>query len=234
MSLNNPFALSQEQLQERSFITEVYAWMGIALLISGVVAFLTASSRTLVQFVYGTPFVLLVLFILEIGLVGVLSGWVHRMPLPAAALTFLAYSFLNGLTLAFVFLFFTSSSIATTFFVTAGTFGIMSIYGYTTKTDLTDFGNLFLMALVGLILASLVNLFFHNPTLYWIITYAGILIFIGLTAYDTQKIKRLSSYGIRAGGDEEQKEAIFGALILYLDFINLFLFLLRLFGGRKE
>ena len=149
-----------------------------------------------------------------------------------ATLIFILYSVLNGLTLSIVFLIFTKESIASTFFITAGTFAIMSIYGYFTKNDLTTLGNLCIMGLIGLILASIINYFILDQTLYWISTYAGILIFIGLIAYDTQKIKKINIIG-NEGTDEDKKEAIIGALTLYLDFINLFLRLLRLFGRRK-
>ena len=144
----------------------------------------------------------------------------------------MGYAALNGLTLSAVFIIFTSESIATTFFITAATFAIMSFYGYYTKKDLTTIGNLAFMGLIGLIIASVVNIFFHNEIVYWITTYAGILIFVTLIAYDTQKIKKMNVIG-NEGTEEDKKEAIIGALILYLDFINLFLYLLRLFGRRK-
>lgn len=145
--------------------------------------------------------------------------------------SFLAYSFLNGLTLSVVFLSYTKSSIASTFFVTAGTFAAMSLYGYFTKKDLSSWGNLFFMALIGLIIATIVNVFWANTTLYWIITYAGVLIFVGLTAYDTNRIKQmLANQEVNEG---TQKLALLGALTLYLDFINMFLYLLRIFGDRR-
>ena len=145
--------------------------------------------------------------------------------------SFLAYSFLNGLTLSVVFLAYTKSSIASTFFVTAGTFAAMSLYGYFTKKDLSSWGNLFFMALIGLIIATIVNVFWANTTLYWITTYAGVLIFVGLTAYDTNRIKQmLANQEVNEG---TQKLALLGALTLYLDFINMFLYLLRIFGDRR-
>jgi FtsH-binding integral membrane protein len=145
---------------------------------------------------------------------------------------FIAYSMLNGLTLSCIFVVYTEESIASTFFVTAGTFAVMSIYGYTTKTDLTKWGNLLFMGLVGLIIASLANMFMKSEMLYWITTYVGVFIFVGLTAYDTQKIKNMNIIG-NEGTDDDKKEAIMGALTLYLDFINLFLYLLRIFGRKK-
>ena len=145
--------------------------------------------------------------------------------------SFLAYSFLNGLTLSVVFLAYTKSSIASTFFVTAGTFAAMSLYGYFTKKDLSSWGNLFFMALIGLIIATIVNVFWANTTLYWVTTYAGVLIFVGLTAYDTNRIKQmLANQEVNEG---TQKLALLGALTLYLDFINMFLYLLRIFGDRR-
>jgi FtsH-binding integral membrane protein len=147
-------------------------------------------------------------------------------------MVFVGYSALTGLTLSVIFLVYTAESLATTFFVTAGTFGLMSAYGYVTKRDLTGLGSFLMMGLIGMVLASVVNMFFNNSTVYWITTYIGILIFVGLTAYDTQKIKQMSALGLE-GGEMEQKGAIMGALRLYLDFINLFLLLLRLMGNRK-
>jgi len=139
---------------------------------------------------------------------------------------------LNGVTLSAIFIVFTEESLASTFYVTTGTFGVMSIYGYSTKSDLTRLGNLLFMGLIGLIISSVVNLFFHNELLYWITTYVGVLLFVGLTAYDTQKIKKMNIIG-NEGTEEDKKEAIMGALTLYLDFINLFLYLLRIFGKKK-
>jgi uncharacterized protein len=172
------------------------------------------------------------LLIAEFVLVAFLVGWIKKMSSQTATLVFILYSILNGFTFSVIFLIFTEASIASTFFITAGTFAIMSVYGYFTKTDLTKLGNLLLMALVGLIIASAINLFYQNNTLDWITTFAGILIFVGLIAYDTQKIKQMNVIG-NEGTDEDKKEAIIGALSLYLDFINLFLKLLRLFGKRK-
>ena len=153
------------------------------------------------------------------------------MSFASAMVSFLAYSFLNGLTLSVVFLAYTKSSIASTFFVTAGTFAAMSLYGYFTKKVLSSWGNLFFMALIGLIIATIVNVFWANTTLYWITTYAGVLIFVGLTAYDTNRIKQmLANQEVNEG---TQKLALLGALTLYLDFINMFLYLLRIFGDRR-
>jgi len=226
-------AMSQVQLEEQSFITKVYGWMSFALIVTGLVAMVTASSPTMLSIVLENRIVFFILIIAELLLVGYLSAAVRTMSVPAAIVTFILYSALNGLTLSVIFLIYTAGSIASTFFITAGTFGVMSIYGYFTKRDLTTMGNLCTMALLGIIIASVVNIFLHSPAVYWMSTYIGIIIFVGLTAYDTQKIKNLNIIG-NEGTDEDKKEAIMGALTLYLDFINLFLMLLRIFGQRRR
>ena len=219
-----PGALAETQ----RFFVKVYGWMAFALLVTGFVAIWTASSSILTE----SRWFFFALLILEFVLVAYLVGWIMKMSSQTAALIFVLYSVLNGFTISVIFLVYTTDSIASTFFITAGTFAIMSIYGYFTKTDLTRLGNILLMGLVGLIMASFVNMFYQNETLYWITTYAGVLIFTGLIAYDTQKIKELNIIG-NEGTEEDKKEAIIGALTLYLDFINLFLKLLRLFGKKK-
>lgn len=223
----------QIQLEQANFITKVFTWMSAALVLTGLTAYLVASSPTLIQLIFGYKIVFYALIIGELLMVGYLSSMVSRMSADTATFVFLLYSVVNGLTLSVIFMLYTASSIAGTFLVTAGTFAAMALYGYTTKRDLTSWGNLLFMALIGLILASVVNMFFHNPFVYWISTYAGILIFVGLTAYDTQKIKEMNIIG-NEGTDEDRKEAIMGALMLYLDFINLFLYLLRLFGRSRD
>ncbi len=229
-----PITLTPEDIQreQASFITKVYGWMSGALFITAAVAMFVASTPALVQVIFGNRLVFYALLFGELALVGWLSLAVQRMSAATATAAFIGYAALNGLTLAVIFLVFTAGSIASTFLITAGTFGAMSLYGYTTKRDLTTLGNLLMMALFGLIIASIVNWFWSNSTLYWIITYAGVLIFVGLVAYDTQKIKNMNIIG-NEGTEEDRKEAIMGALTLYLDFINLFLFLLRIFGRRK-
>jgi FtsH-binding integral membrane protein len=235
--MNNE-SLDQTVLEVRSdaasgaFITRTYAWMTFALCITAASAFFTASSQTLLNLILGSRFVFMGLIIGELLLVGALIAAVRRMSPTVATLVFLGYSALNGLTLSVVLLAFTAGSVVLTFLITAGTFAIMSIYGYTTKADLTRIGNLALMALIGVILASLVNMFMQSETLDWIISYLGVAIFVGLIAYDTQKLKDLS-YSIDHESSEGKKASLMGALTLYLDFINLFLFLLRLFG-RKD
>lgn len=231
-----PFIGDQRQeaiaAEQARFMTKVFGWMAFALAITGAVAYVVAGSPQLLQFVFGNRFIFFGLIIGELLLVGYLSAAVMRMSANTATLVFLLYAVLNGLTLSFVFLIYTSTSIAGTFLITAGTFAAMSAYGYFTKNDLTKAGSLLFMALIGLVIASIVNIFLRSPMMYWIITYAGILIFVGLTAYDTQKIKSMNIIG-NEGTEEDHKEAIMGALTLYLDFINLFLYLLRLFGNRK-
>lgn len=234
MNLNKPAHISDEvaSAETKRFFVKVYGWMSVALIITGLVAVWAASDTYTIQVLFGNQYVFIGLLLAEFLLVAFLAGWVMKMSAQTATLIFILYSLLNGLTFSVIFLVYTIDSIMITFFITAGTFAIMSLYGFITKTDLTTVGNLLIMALVGLIIASLINLFFQNEVLYWVITYAGVLIFVGLIAYDTQKIKKMNVIG-NEGSEEDKKEAIIGALTLYLDFINLFLLLLRLFGRRK-
>ncbi len=235
MDMNNQYSLTEEEIkrEQAGFMTKVYGWMSFALLITGFVAMYVASNPALVQAIFGNKLVFWGLIIGELLLVGYLAVAVRKMSAMVATLVFLGYSALNGVTMSFIFLLYTAESIGSTFIITAGTFGVMSIYGYFTKKDLTSIGNLFYMALIGFVIATLVNMFFKNEMLYWIITYIGIIIFVGLIAYDTQKIKAMNIIG-NEGTDEDRKEAIMGALTLYLDFINLFLLLLRLLGRSRD
>lgn len=218
-------------MRQQALLTRVYAWMTAGLLTTGAIAMFVASSPALLGLIFGTPFAFFGLIIAQLALVWFLSARVMQMSPAAAIGAFLGYAALNGLILSAIFIAYTAESIAGTFFVTAGTFGAMSAYGYFTKRDLSGMGSFLFMALIGLIIASIVNIFWANSTLYWIITYAGVLIFVALTAYDTQKIKRM----IAQVRDErsEMGVAIYGALTLYLDFINLFLYLLRILGNRR-
>lgn len=218
--------------ETQRFFVKVYGWMSFALIITGLVAIWTAGNVNIMSILTEHNWFFIGLLILEFVLVAYLVGWIMKISSQTATLIFILYSILNGFTLSVIFLVFTTDSIASTFFINAGTFAVMSIYGYFTKSDLTKLGNLLLMGLIGLIIASLVNMIYQNEALYWITTFVGILIFIGLIAYDTQKIKKLNIIG-NEGTDEDKKEAIIGALTLYLDFINLFLKLIRLFGRRK-
>lgn len=217
---------------QSEFVRRVYNWMALGLALTAVTSLYTASSG-MIQFLFGNPMTLLVLIIAELGIVVALSAAINRISASTATFMFFLYAFLNGLTLSAIFLVYTRASIANTFFVTAGTFAIMSIYGYTTNRDLTSWGSFLTMGLIGIILASLVNFFFNSPQIYWLITYAGIIIFVGLAAYDAQQIKAMAYAGF-AGSEMERRGAVMGALKLYLDFINLFLLLLRLFGRRSD
>jgi hypothetical protein len=231
---NNDIILDSELVkQEQSrFLVKVYGWMAAALTITGLVAIFTAMTPSLIGLIFSNRIGFWILLGLQFGIVWYLSARIEKMSATTAVAAFILYSVITGFVLSMIFLVFTAASIASTFFVTAGTFAFMSILGYYTKTDLTSFGRILMMALVGLILASIVNFFMESSTLYWITTYAGVLIFTGLIAYDTQKKKNMNIIG-NEGTDEDKKEAILGALTLYLDFINLFLFLLRILGNRK-
>jgi uncharacterized protein len=223
---------SQTQTQVAAFISKVYAFMAGALAITAIIAFYTSQSQTLMATIHGNRALFFGLLIAEFGLVIFLSARINKMSYSTAAFMFVLYSALNGLTLSFVFAYFTTGSLTSTFVATAGTFGAMSLLGYYTKKDLTKFGGIMRMALVGLIIATVVNMFWANSQLYWITTYIGVLIFVGLTAYDTQKIKRIGAQ-LDIATEQGKKVAILGALTLYLDFINLFLLLLRFMGNRN-
>jgi FtsH-binding integral membrane protein len=224
-------AWTQSDATERDFVTRVFAWMAFALILTGVVAAVAANTE-LGMSIARTRGLFFGLIIGELVLVMALSAGIGSMSASTATLLFIVYSGVNGLTLSVIFLAFTQASIASTFLVTAATFGAMALYGYTTKRDLTAIGSLCFMGLIGIIIASVVNFFFHNEAIYWAVTYIGILIFVGLTAYDTQKLKAMAASGA-ATGETGDKLAILGALALYLDFINLFLLLLRLMGRRR-
>ena len=227
------FPISADEAEERAFILEVYRWMTGGLALTGGVALYMAAHPESIRALTANPILFYGLLIAEVLAVFGLAAFVRRMSSTTASLVFLGYAALNGVTLSSIFLVYTQSSIANAFFVTAGTFAAMSLYGWLTKTDLTSMGNFLFMALIGLVIASFANLFFRNSTIYWITTYAGVLIFTGLTAYDTQKIKGLLNPSDE-GTDEETKEAISGALALYLDFINLFLDILQIMGLRED
>jgi FtsH-binding integral membrane protein len=226
------FSELDENEENKRFLVKVYGWMSVALAVSGIVSFWIANNNQLITLLFENRWLFTSLLILELILVAFLVGWIMKMTSETAGFIFILYSVLNGFTLSSVFIIYTTESLASTFFITAGTFIVMSAYGFVTKTDLTKFGNLLLMGLIGLIIAQVINIFYLSQALNWIITIIGILIFVGLIAYDTQKIKNLNRIG-NENTDEDKKEAIIGALILYLDFINLFLYLLRLLGRRK-
>jgi FtsH-binding integral membrane protein len=232
----SPYNLPSEEEQsdiQRGFITRVYGWMTAGLVITTLAALATISTPGLMLAIARNQILFFGLMIAELGLVVGLSALINRMSPALAGILFGVYAALTGVTFAFLLVIYTASSVAVTFGVTAATFGIMTLWGYTTRRDLTRFGSLLVMALIGLILASVVNIFLKNSAIYWITTYVGILIFVGLIAYDTQKLKRMS-LGVSADGQVAQKAAIIGALGLYLDFINLFLMLLRILGKRRR
>ncbi len=231
---SKPRYASQDAIaaEQQRFMVRVYNWMGSGLALTGIMAWFVSTNETILNILVTNPMLFMVLFVVEIGLVFYLAARVMKMSESQAMGVFFLYASLNGVTLAPLFLLYTSASLASTFMVTAGMFGAMSFYGYTTKKDLTSWGGFLFMGLIGIIIASIVNMFMNSSALYWIISYAGILIFVGLTAYDTQKIKEMNILG-NEGTEEDTKEAIRGALKLYLDFINLFLMLLRVMGTRR-
>jgi len=231
---SKPRYASQDAIagEQQRFMVRVYNWMGAGLALTGGMAWFTSTNETILNILVTNPMLFMVLFLVELGLVFYLAARVMNMSESQAMGVFFLYASLNGVTLAPLFLLYTSASLASTFLVTAGMFGAMSFYGYTTKKDLTSLGGFLFMGLIGIILASIVNIFMKSSAIYWVVTYAGILIFVGLTAYDTQKIKEMNILG-NEGTEEDTKEAIRGALSLYLDFINLFIMLLRVMGDRR-
>lgn len=217
---------------QQSVLSGAFGWMAAGLAITGFTAWWTANSPRMVEAIFGNRILFFGLILGELGLVFALAPIVNRMGAGAGAAAFLFYSLLNGLTLSVIFLAYTGSSIASTFLVAGGMFGASALYGYTTRRDLAGVGSFMFMGLIGIILASVVNWFLHSEAVYWAITYLGVFIFLGLAAWDIQKLKRI---GMQIGGDGEAvaRASILGALALYLDFINLFLFLLRILGRRR-
>ncbi len=214
----------------RAYMLRVYNYMASALALTGVVAYGVASTPVLFNAIFGTP-LMWVVMLAPLGLVFLLSARVAKMSVGAAQTTFWVFATLMGASLAYIFIVYTQTSIARVFFITAGTFGAMSLYGYTTKKDLTGWGSFLMMGLIGIIIASIVNIFLASSALHFAISAIGVLVFVGLTAYDTQRIK--NSYYEGDSTAVASKKAIMGALSLYLDFINLFLMMLRLFGSRN-
>ena len=217
---------------EADFMQKVYLWMTFALTLTGFVAYRTTQSEFLLELIFSSSFGFIGLILAELALVFWISSGIQRMSSNMAIGLFLLYSVLKGMTLSVLLIAYTGASVASTFFITAGMFGAMSVYGYTTKQDLSSWGNLLFMALIGLILASVVNIYLQSSGLYWLINYIGVLVFVGLTAYDTQKIKQIAAQVI-VESEEGRKVAILGALTLYLDFINMFIFMLRILGNRR-
>ena len=218
------------EVSQTLLIRKVYVWMCLALLITAGTAYRVSNSEEILRVIFSSKMSFFGIIIAQFAIVWFLSARIKTLTFTTATILFALYSVLMGVTMSCIFLAYTQSSIASTFFITAGTFAVMSIYGFTTKRDLTSIGGLLIMALVGLIIASVVNYFLKSSMFDLIISCIGVLIFVGLTAYDTQKIKTLLN---QENTEENQKMAIIGSLMLYLDFINLFLFLLRIFGRRR-
>ena len=216
-----------------ALMRKVFVWMTLALAITGLTAYGVATSPAILSLIFSSKVTFFGLIIAEFALVFAISGAINRLSLSTATLLFILYSVVNGATLSTIFFAFSVATIGKVFFITAGTFGAMALVGYTTKTDLTSMGKLLFMALLGIIIASVVNMFVASSGLDLILSYVGVLVFVGLTAYDTQKIKQMCQAAPDAG-ESSQKLALIGALSLYLDFINLFLYLLRIFGNNRD
>ena len=225
-------AYREELAAQRTFMARVYGWMTIGLLATALVA-LAIDALKLQEQLFRSQGTFIILLIVQFGIAMGMGFMINKIPAAVAAGMFILYSVITGVVFSILFLLYTNASIAGTFFITAGMFGAMSVIGYTTKKDLTSMGSYLFMALIGLILASVVNMFMHSSGLYWLLTFGGVVIFTGLTAYDTQKIKQSYANGTY-GSAAFEKTAVYGAFSLYLDFINLFLYMLRLLGNRKN
>jgi FtsH-binding integral membrane protein len=230
-----PLRQTYAEVQVSGFIRSVYNWMAVGLGLTGLVAYAVAHSETMLRLIFGNPFLLYGLIFGELALVFIISARVNKIQSSTATGLFILYAALNGLTLSAVFLAYTQATIASTFLICAATFVASSIYGMATKRDLTSVGGFMMMGLFGIIIASVVNIFIKSSAMSMIISYIGVLVFVGLTAYDTQKLKTMAMTqpeGLEPG--VIRKGAILGALSLYLDFINLFLMLLHILGGNRE
>ncbi len=213
------------------FLAKVFNWMAAGLGITAVIAYVVASSPALFSMVRPMIFPLM---LVELGLVFFLSARINKMSAQTATISFIAYAALNGVTMSAILLVYTATSVAATFFITAGMFGAMAVYGFVTKKDLTGMGSFLMMGLFGMIIAMVVNFFIGSPAISWAISAIGVVVFTGLTAYDVQKITKIGASGIMQQGESAiTKMAIMGALTLYLDFINLFIMLLHFFGNRE-
>jgi FtsH-binding integral membrane protein len=227
----------EEATQSRKFIAGVFSWMFVALGISSVAAYLFANNPALLQLLFDAstrqPTILFyVAMFSPFAFVLIMSFGVNRISYLGLSLLYIAYSAATGISLSFILLIYTASSVSGVFLTSAVVFGIMAVAGYTTKTDLTKFGSLMIMLLVGIIVATLINMFLHSSGLEMLISYVGVAVFVGLTAYDVQKLKRIGA-GLEYGDASAKKMALMGGLTLYLDFVNLFLFLLRIFGRKR-
>lgn len=231
----NSVARPRVEVLVNSFVRSVYNWMCIGLALTGFIAYYVSSDPKLVMLIVGNPILFFGLIIAELAMVFALSGWVERMSPATATGLFVGYSALNGVTLSVIFLAYTQASIFSTFFVCSATFACCSVYGWTTKKDLTSWGGFLTMGLIGIIMASLVNMFFASSAVSAVVSYIGVIVFVGLTAYDTQKLKNMAlTQPAGLDGAVIRKGALLGALSLYLDFINLFLMLLRIFGQSRD
>lgn len=237
---NNRIDITQEQSipVAKTFISGVFLWMTIALAITALVSWIFANNASLLSLLINTEtggMTILgwIVMLAPLGLVFFMGMGFQRLSASTMILVFILYSVLMGMSLSFIFLMYSLPSIAKTFVITSGMFGVMAFTGYTTKTDLTKFGRIMYMGLIGIIIASIINFFTKSPAVEYVISYIGVIIFTGLTAYDVQKLKRIGA-NIDQDSELGRKATIFGALTLYLDFINLFLFLLRIFGGRRQ
>lgn len=233
--MNNQVISSQADRQSvvATLFKSLYMQMAAALTITGLTAYFIASSPDMLATIFSNRSSVWILLFAQLGVVMWLSSRALRMSMAAATLLFILYSVLTGVTFSVIFLAYTGETIATTFFITAGTFLAMSIVGYVTRMDLTRIGSILFMLLIGVIIATVVNIFMHSETIYWVTTYAGVVIFVGLIAFDTQKLKHIFM-SMDSVDETSQKVALLGALTLYLDFINLFLFLLRILGGNRD
>lgn len=218
---------------EQNLMQKVYTWMSFGLITTALVAFFVSTDATIINFIFSNSWVFIVTILIELGLVVYLSGFINKMSLQQAQFFFLLYAIVSGVTFSVIFLTYHIASIAMVFLITAGMFAAMSIYGAVTKRDLTSIGNFAFMALIGLIIATVVNIFLANPLIDLVLSYIGVVIFVALTAYDTQKIKQLV-HSSEIAHEDRSKISIIGALTLYLDFINLFLQLLRIIGNRRD
>ncbi len=232
-SRSNSKLLRQSRSITQTWMAQIYGWMTCGLLLTAFVSFYALRTPGLMQAIFSSRLTFFGLIIVQLGVVIALSALIRRISAGLATGLFMLYSALTGLTMSAIFLAYTASSIASTFVVTAGTFAVMSLWGYTTKRDLTRFGSMLFMGLIGVVLASLVNFWLKSPALTWVITYIGVLVFVGLTAYDTQRLKQMGEGIDMRDGSNVRRYAILGALTLYLDFINLFLMLLRIMGDRR-
>lgn len=234
--MTNVFSRERELEMSTAFpvlMRKVYVWMTMALAITGITAYYVAHSETLMMAIITNRILFWGLLIAEFGLVIGLSAAINKLSLTTATLMFVLYSLVNGVTMSFIFLAYTASSVTSVFLITAGTFAAMAVFGYFTKTDLTSMGKILMMALIGVVIATIVNIFTKSAGLTVILNYIGVLVFVGLTAYDSQKIKQMLQMAPDAS-EGSQKIALLGAMSLYLDFINLFLYLLRIFGSRRD